>query len=259
MTVYTLFFITSASALLTAFLALWHKLRKMQRQLHKADDRSITHHHALFQQLEALHGLYAELAFEHSLPPTRGWAASPDFLLALARHARGARPQVVVECSSGVSTLVLARCLQRNGAGKVYSLEHDAAYASQTRTELHRLGLQDWAQVIDAPLRPYALNGDNYPWYDIDGLPHAIAIDLLVIDGPPQATRSMARYPAGPLLFPALAPGASVFLDDADRADEQLTLQRWHASFPALAVSSLPCEKGCTVLRSLLNDLPPAP
>lgn len=259
MTVHSLLMMMAAAVLLAAVFAVWHRLQQVQRQLQLADDRSIAHHHALFQQLEALQGLYAELAFEHSLPPTRGWAASPDFLLALARHVGGARPLVVVECSSGVSTLVLARCLQRNGVGRVYSLEHDAVYARQTRTELRRLGLQEWAQVIDAPLCSHMLDGENYPWYDVTGLPPSTAIDLLVIDGPPQATRSMARYPAGPVLFPALAPDAAVFLDDAARADEQLALQRWQAGFPSLAVSNLPCEKGCAVLRSTLNAAPPAP
>ena len=154
----------------------------------------------------------------------------------------------MVECSSGTSTLVLARCMQLNGAGMVFSLEHDPGYARLTRAQLRRHGLEDWAQVLDAPLRPHPLDGEKWPWYDISALPATLEIDLLVIDGPPQATRSLARYPAGPLLFKSLGRGASVFLDDAARPDERTVLLRWQKEFPALDQSNRPCEKGCAVL-----------
>jgi predicted O-methyltransferase YrrM len=190
------------------------------------------------------------------LPATRGWAASPDFLMELVSHARAAGPLTVLECSSGVSTLVLARCLQLNGGGKVFSLEHDAAYAEQTRRQLRRHGLGAWAVVLDAPLQQHALGGDTWPWYAIDGLAQALGnqmdtameIDMLVIDGPPQAVRALARYPAGPLLFPRLRIGAAVFLDDAARLGEQAILARWKAEFPMFHQTSRPCEKGCAVL-----------
>lgn len=237
---------------------LLHKLRRVHVLLHDVRDDMRVGQDAQFRQLEALHGLYVELAMQRSLPPTRGWAGSPDFLLELARHARTVRPLVVVECSSGVSTVVLARCLQLNGGGKLYSLEHDRAYAQQTRAQLLRHGLQEWAQVLDAPLITHDLGGDlggeKWPWYDLAQLPPEIGIDLLVVDGPPQTTGPLARYPAAPLLFPRLAPGAVVFLDDALRPDEQAALARWQTEFPALQQSAISCEKGCAVLTA-----PPVP
>ena len=240
----------SAGTLTLLVLALYmlHKLRLVHILLHDVRDQSHHDSAGLFRQMEALQGLYVELDLKHSLPPTRGWAASPDILLELARHARSAKPATVVECSSGTSTLVLARCMQMNGAGMVFSLEHDPEYAQLTRAQLRRHGLEDWAQVLYAPLRPHLLSNEKWPWYDISDLPAWLQIDLLVIDGPPQATRSLARYPAGPLLFKSLARGASVFLDDAARPDERTVLQRWQKEFPALDQSSRPCEKGCAVL-----------
>lgn len=225
-----------------------HKLRQAHLLLFDLRDRARQDHQGLFRQLEALHGLYAELDLKTSLPPTRGWAASPDFLLELARHARTARPQTVLECSSGASTLVLARCMQLNGTGKVLSLEHDTHYAQQTREQLQRHGLQDWAEVLDAPLLAQRLHGQDWPWYSLGNLPPALAIDMLVIDGPPQATGALARYPAGPLLIPRLTPHAHIFVDDAARDDEQAALQRWRQQFPALRQSERVCEKGCAVL-----------
>jgi hypothetical protein len=237
-----------AALLLSVSLYILHKLRLVHLLLHDVRDRSAGDGAALFRQLEALQGLYVELNLKKSLPPTRGWAASPDFLLELARHARVAQPRTVLECSSGLSTLVLARCLQLNGAGKVISLEHDPHYARETRAQLRRHGLQDWAQVLDAPLLPLDLAGESWPWYELAGLKPELSIDLLVIDGPPQATRPLARYPAGPLLFPKLEASAHVFLDDAARTDELAILRRWQSEFPALHQSTRACEKGCAVL-----------
>jgi len=234
--------------ILTAYIL--RKLTHVHLLLYDVRDQSRSGAASLFRQIEALQGLYAELDLKGSLPPTRGWAASPDFLLELARHARQSRPALVVECSSGISTLVLARCMQLNGSGKVISLEHDAHFSAQTRSELHRLGLQDCAQVVDAPLQAHELDSQSWPWYDISRLPADMSIDMLIIDGPPQSTRALARYPAGPLLFPRLSKQAYVFMDDAARKDEQEILKRWQHQFPALDQSLRTCEKGCAVLRA---------
>lgn len=204
----------------------------------------------LFRQLEALQALYLELGLKHSLPPTRGWAASPDFLLETARHALQHKPTAVVECSSGTSTLVLARCMQLNGGGKVYSLEHDAEFAQQTRDNLARLGLSAYAEVLDAPLRPVELGASTWRWYAHEVLPARLDIDMLVIDGPPMDVGDLARYPAGPALFGRLSGDGAVFLDDAARPQETAILARWKAEFPALSQSWRYCEKGCAVLRA---------
>ncbi|MHA4871540.1 class I SAM-dependent methyltransferase [Duganella sp. PWIR1] len=229
-------------------LGIMYKLRHAHLLLFEMRDLTRQENIGLYRQLEALQGLYAELDLKNSLPPTRDWAASPDFLLELVRHARTAKPLGVVECSSGTSTLVLARCMQLNGGGQVLSLEHDPVYAVKTRALLRQHGLQDWARVLDAPLQTQVLADENWPWYHLGDLPAGNGIDMLVIDGPPQATRKLARYPAGPLLFPRLNPGAAVFLDDSARADEKAILKRWEQEFPALWQATRVCEKGCAVL-----------
>ncbi len=241
-------FLSIAAILLLCAYTL-HKVRLIHLLLHDVRDQSQRENAGLFRQLEALQGLYTELGLKRSLPDTRGWAASPDFLLEMARHALSERPQLVVECSSGTSTLVLARCMQINGAGKVYSLEHDPAYARQARQQLARHGLSDWAEVLDAPLAAQDFGGSTWPWYVTDGLPGGADIDMLAIDGPPQATRALARYPAGPALFGRLSPGAAVFLDDARRPDEQEILRRWALQFPEMEQRQLNCEKGAAVLH----------
>lgn len=202
----------------------------------------------LFRQAEALQSLYWDLKPEQSLPPTRGWAGSPDFLREVARHALDARPQTVVECSSGVSTLVLARCLQKNGSGHIYSLEHSPEYAAATRQMLARQGLSEWSTVIDAPLVETTTDLGRHPWYDLSSLPVREA-DLIVIDGPPMDTAPLARYPAGPKLVSLLSGRGKIFLDDANRPEEQAIVAKWLAANSELVVEFPHCEKGLAVLH----------
>jgi hypothetical protein len=228
-----------------------NKLRNVHLMLFSMKAQSQHDSNALYRQLELLLGLYVDLGLTKSMPVTRDWAASPDFLMELVRYALSNKPRTVVECSCGTSTVVLARCMQLNGGGKVYSLEHDAVYAQETRAQLARHGLSEFAEVLVTPLQPVKIDGDTWSWYGVECLPATLQIDMLAIDGPPKTTGSLARYPAGPVLFPKLAAQAAVFLDDADRPDETAILQRWKQEFPTLEQSMRFCEKGCAVLRRM--------
>jgi hypothetical protein len=227
-----------------------NKLRNVHLLLYSMKAQSRTDTEAVYHQLELLVGLYVDLGLTKSLPGTRDWAASPDFLMELVRYALKEQPRTVVECSSGTSTVVLARCMQLNGGGKVYSLENDPVYAQETRAHLARHGLLEFAEVLVAPLQPMTIGADSWTWYAENVLPDTLEIDMLAIDGPPMATGVLARYPAGPVLFPRLAKRAAVFLDDANRRDETAILQRWKKEFPLLSQSMRYCEKGCAMLRA---------
>lgn len=127
----------------------------------------------LYRQLESLQALHSLLQLPRPLPSLRGWAGSPDFLLELAREVQRRRPATVVECSSGASTVVAARCCQMNGAGHVFSLENSPEYAQKTRRLLAECGLQAWATVIDAPLQQVELGSERYSWYNAGRAGHA--------------------------------------------------------------------------------------
>ncbi len=204
----------------------------------------------LFNQLHLLDELKKELDLTLALPAMRGWAASPDLLYLLARHAKTTKPQVVFECGSGVSTIVLARCMQQNGSGHVYTLDHDPQFAEETRRRLAEHGLSDWGSVVDAPLVEHSIGAEKYQWYDCQGLPES-SVDMLVVDGPPEKLGSAARYPAGPILFPRLSEGASVFADDLITATMQRNLARWESEFPDLQVERRFVEKQCAILRKV--------
>lgn len=205
-------------------------------------------HQQQFQQIEALASLYYALRPRHPIPATRVWAASPDLLWHLYRTVRESGVRQVLECGSGVSTLILAYALQEQGEGRVYALEHDEAYARSTRDLLRQHQLQARAEVLHAPLRPVDLNGDTWLWYDTTAIPQQ-SFDLIFVDGPPGATRDHARFPAVPLLRDRLADDGIIVLDDHSRPDEADIGRRWLDHYPELAAETLPHEKGTLVLR----------
>ncbi len=185
-----------------------------------------------------------------SLPPTRGWAASPDFLTNLCDYIEEHRPAVIVECGSGVSTIVAARFLQRQEiAGHILSLDHDAVFAGKTADNLRRLGLGNYATVCTAPLTALDLNGVTYQWYDLSGVDLPAAIDLIVVDGPPMPIAGEeGRYPAGPMLAGRLTSNGAMLFDDTHGPGEKRLIERILKENPDMTCRELSAEKGCTAL-----------
>jgi predicted O-methyltransferase YrrM len=176
-----------------------------------------------------------------ALPTPDGWAGSPDLLWALAEQVAQQRPRLIVEFGSGLSTLVMARVLQQGGIGaRLISFDHLESFAELTRWRLAGLGLA--AEVRSVPLEDAARWGYAGEWYAADDLPGAI--ELLVIDGPPAWLNEGARGAAAPALFPRMAPGGVILLDDADRDGERANAERWRAEFPHIRFELLPSHKG---------------
>jgi len=201
-----------------------------------------------FAQIESLFGLYKDLDFEFSLPHSRGFPASPDFLQAVHHTIKRLAPKVVVECSSGMSTLIVAKTLQQIGAGHVYSLESDRYYCDVTRALLEKHKVAQWATVIHAPLTATEINGKSFQWYDTSALANIEGVAAMIIDGPFGGISSLARYPAGPQLFSKLQSGAEVLVDDYNRPDEKRMVELWLEQFSELKKTVESCEKGCARL-----------
>ncbi len=195
-------------------------------------------------QVESWMWLYQQFTPSIALPPTRGIAGSPDFLKVVVEYCKQVKPKVVVEASSGVSTMIISEwLLHQQSDAKHLALEHEAFYADQSRERVMNPG----SDVLHAPLKRYTLNGQDWQWYDIAALAALPPIDLLVIDGPPEPIQHLARYPAIPILWDKLAPNAIIIADDADRASERQTIQRWVDEFD-LQAQFIRTEKGVCVL-----------
>jgi hypothetical protein len=156
-----------------------------------------------------------------------GWAADPILVHNAVRLVLDIRPNLVVECGSGSSTIAIARTLRASG-GRLISLEHDAKYAQRTREMLRLHGLDDLAIVVTAPLMSREVGGKKYQWYTPVYEPLLNQpVDMLVVDGPPGSIATRSRYPAVPILKSYLADECSILMDDGDRADERHIAHLW--------------------------------
>jgi len=143
--------------------------------------------------------------------PATGWRLPDDACETIAALVKEHRPDLIVECGSGRSTIVLAEALRDNGSGTVVALEHHWDYWAETVRLLEERDLQEYAQVRQSHLAEgwYA----RETWADLGG------IGMLLVDGPPRKTARHARAPALTLLHDCLLPGCVIVLDDIDRDD----------------------------------------
>ena len=140
----------------------------------------------------------------------------------------------IVELGSGVSTVIVARLLAQLGGAarrRLVAVEHDARWRRWVVGQLVTEGLD--GIVVEAPLRSGS-GGGGLAWYDEAAVDAAVdVIDLLVIDGPPafEPGCGLARHRALVVLHDRLVAGATVILDDVERAGEQEVLHRWEDEF----------------------------
>ncbi len=182
------------------------------------------------------------------LPVTADWSAAADFLLLISEYCLAEKPKIIVECSSGLSTLILAKSCQINRVGHVYSLENAKEYQLQTKQNLQQFQLDQFADVVHAPLKKISINKTDYDWYEAEKIA-ALKIDMLVIDGPPGFIQKHSRLPALPVLFEQLADNACVFLDDAGREEEKEIVELWLNQYPELSHQYIEMERGCSVIK----------
>lgn len=158
----------------------------------------------------------------------RGWGddgfrAGRGYLEEVADWAVKAQGPVL-EIGSGLTTLLLGTLVGRRGL-PVWTLEHHPEFFHNTEAKLKRYNLTN-VHLTLAPLRDYG----DFSWYDppLDALPRDFS--LVIADGPPGNVKG-GRFGLLPLLRSHFAPGAVILLDDAQRPEEQVVLQRWAAEY----------------------------
>jgi len=196
------------------------------------------------KQVSSLVSIFSFLKITHPLPRMGGWAISPDFAKIIVDLVFEKKPKLILEASSGVSTLISSYCLKQLGEGKVISLEEDNNYAEISQNALVEHGLDDIATILHAPLTEIIeIEGKKWRWYDTSKIKEIKTIDMLIIDGPSQHEReAMIRYPALPLLLDSLS-------DDADRQDETQIVELWLQQFNDFELEKIATEKGTVILR----------
>ena len=184
------------------------------------------------QQIEAmlqLYGRYDDLKLP--MPNTGGFAIDAQALGHLVTLVEDHKPMRILELGSGTSTIWLGYLCRAYG-GKLVSLDHLEKYLALTKQAIERHQLEELVEARFAPLEKTECDGRSFNWYSADALEDQHDIDLLIADGPPQATGPQARYPSLPKLIDRLAPNALVILDDAHRKDEADIVDAWLEAYP---------------------------
>ena len=147
--------------------------------------------------------------------PSTPWAMQPAALAELDAWLWRESPRVIVECGSGLSTVIMGNYARHSGA-RVVSLDHDHRFAGQTSGLLSQHNLSEFVD-----LRTVDLAGSP-PMYQTD-LPDGI--EFALIDGPPESTGG--RKATLDALMPHMAPRWSAWLDDGARKIERQALKGW--------------------------------
>lgn len=208
----------------------------------------------LDEQVRETQGLVQLTPYEHPYPMPfgGGWALTADAAALLAREIALNAPNTLVELGSGVSSVLIGRMLKQAGRGRLISLDHDPHWAEQTRRHIRASGLEDYVEVLDAPLARQRFGQEEYQWYQMpERLRQAGEIDMLIIDGPPAALdpKGMPRYPALPAFQPLLSERAVIYVDDAARPQEQAMIERWQREYPGYTRTMYDTVPGTCVLR----------
>jgi len=240
---------------------------KTQQARIAADQAGLMRHrfHLLAQQIAETQGLVQLGGVGLPYPVAFGgdYALTADAAAVLARQVALRKPKLVVELGSGVSTILVGTMLRAQGFGRLVSLDHDPSWAEETRRQIRAGGLEQQVEVLDAPLTRQDVDGESFAWYAIPAkLEQTGVIDLLIVDGPPQAgdPGGLPRYPALPKLLPLMSPDAEIFVDDARRPGETEMVRRWLARYPGWIARDLATGPGtCLLFRKGAADQDESP
>lgn len=186
----------------------------------------------LFPPVQSLRSRGEAIQVEELRPLLNGevlgeWSLDAATITLLWEILQREKPRLVVECGSGISTLVLARyaaSFSEKDPCFVISLEQDCETSRLVDARLHTVNLDAFARVVHSPL-----NADGT--YSLDRFEQVLAtipwrsIDFLLIDGP--AGASDCRLGTLPRLRRYCAEIAKWVLDDALRDGELRILDQW--------------------------------
>jgi len=191
--------------------------------------------------------------------PTSSWSMRFANLHAILDMLDRVRPQTIVELGSGISTVCVASWLKSQGKGTILSFDHDNAWGELTMRCLRESGLDAFAKIVIAPLKPDRSLGYDVEWYDVD--PHIAEIsdvDVVIVDGPPAYSfeKRISRLPALDKLHKRLSPAAVIVLDDALRSGEGSVVDIWLKSFPEFALHHVGSLTGLAILERSATPQP---
>jgi hypothetical protein len=233
----------------------WTLARSALQLLHRDREDSLVPSHNYLRSSGAILPI-EELASILREDKLGAFALDAETLAFLWNYLVRTQPTIIIECGSGLSTIVFAHYLAKFRAADsealLISLEQDQQVRSDVEMRLIRAHLQDYARILHAPL-------DEVHRYSQEALDEFESLrirgaDLLLIDGPfgPPGCRVWTL----PSLLPYCRSGARWFLDDGFRDAEFAILKKW-ARASGIAVEGIhPLGKGLATGR-VVSGRPP--
>ncbi len=204
------------------------KIRQFEYRI--ATSHQLQEDHLALTQLLKMFG-------EQTFLPLTSWSVSPREVLHICNDITINKRNSIIEFGAGFSTICIAQLLKiTNSSTTFITIEDHSDWAEETRKLLARLGLQDYATIITAPIAELPsrwAKPTQTKWYDTNiisnGISHIANFDVVIVDGPFGGTTPFARFSAVPFLKEKLAQNYSIFLDDSGRPEEKQIAADWLA------------------------------
>lgn len=146
-----------------------------------------------------------------------GYSADVEFLAEVLSQIRTLHGGAVLECGSGISTILMSLAMT---SGTMWTLESDPDWLQRVARVAQAYRLRN-VQLIHAPLQAYG----DYTWY-APPVARVPRFQLVICDAPTEATPG-GRYGLLPVMAAHLADDAIILLDDAETTTGRGVLARW--------------------------------
>ena len=159
------------------------------------------------------------------------WALDPASCRFLAGFVRTLGAKRIIEFGSGFSTLLMAGEIASREGNYLLSIDDSPRYSALAKEAFDTSGCQTRVEFRVAPLRPKFYGSRLLLSYCLpqDLLETIGPFDLALIDAP---QHDYGRESVFYDVFPAVAPGGYIILDDANRANmEKAYVCAWQAAY----------------------------
>lgn len=206
----------------------------MHHNYKKLEGKLVNHEQTIrsnYNQIESLFSIFSVLKISKPLPAFRGWSISPDFGNIIIQNTLENKPEYILECGSGVSSIIMSYLIKDKNWGTLNSLEHDEKFARRTieLLESHEISKKTVVHVVD--LIQYKVKNEDWKWYDISHLNPVTKYDMLIVDGPPANVYPKSRFPTLHILDKYLNIGAIILIDDCRRVEDNNIVKKWMEDF----------------------------
>ena len=159
--------------------------------------------------------------------PFNGGALRPICMAYILNEIIINQRKEILEFGSGLSTIMIARLIKKNGLNaQLISIEHNKKWSKTLQDYLANENLLQFVKIITVSLKEIETSLGNIKWYDYEMIAPEIIdkkFDFIIVDGPPANEKKImySRFPSFFKFEHNLADDFCLILDDANRKGEQ--------------------------------------